>query len=868
MPTAAERNGDFSQTTQTNGTPFFIKDPLLPGACSATTGGPGCFANNVIPADRISSLGRAFLNIFPTPNFFDNSVSLRQYNFADTDIPDVYRSLDQVTLDHNFTDNDRVSVKYRHWRPNREATTGTFGINSNWNHFRSQYAQKEDAITVNYTKTLTSKLVSEISFGYRNTPEVAPVDSLPDPIAKLQREPNGFGALGSLYHTPTLNQLDLYPQLTFTGVPGMAPNVAWDARFPIDAIDLRWSLQNNMTWTAGRHLVKAGVYYEYNINSEGFSATCFSGCLDFTSTGTTAAQNPFNTNHPYANALLGYYTTYMESNTRPFRGGAQWNLEWFGQDSWKVHNNLTLELGVRFASGTPWHLLASGWKDYNPPPGERAAAYLAEAYNPSANPALYVPVCPAPATTCAATARLAKNPITGQVLPNSVALIGQLVPDSGDFYNGVIRDNDPRSNSGTFQDNPGIRAQPRLGFSWDPTGRQQTSIRGGYGITEQLFDASGSYAGTFPSMVPVRLQPTLFYGSLSDLASVPSVFSPSPVTGWTQTGGRTRMTHNFSIEVQQNVGFNTVVSAAYVANRQRGLLTTRDKNLVPEGARFDPKNVDPTSATRASLPDAFLRPIPQFTTVNERTREGLRQLRLAAGDRQPSPERRAGVRHGVHAGEDHEHDQTRSPSTSIRASGCMPTTPAIAGTSSRSRDRGTCRRAARCGTARSAAPSSTAGSSPASASGAAACRRRPPTRRPTPMAADTIGGGDPVRISLVDGCSPILSRGERSEERWFDTSCFFRTPVGSYGNSPLNNIRQPGNTNVDLSMSKTFPIGSHGHRLQFRADAYNAFRVTTRTVNVAAQYDPLGNQVNSDFGRLALPTDEARQIELSLKYSF
>ena len=248
-----------------------------PGACSATTGGPGCFANNVIPADRISSLGRAFLNLFPTPNFFDNSVSLRQYNFADTDIPDVYRSLDQVTVDHNFTDNDRVSVKYRHWRPNREATTGTFGINSNWNHFRSQYAQKEDAITVNYTKTLTSKLVNEMSFGYRNTPEVAPVDSLPDPISKLQREPNGFGALGSLYHTPTLNQLDLYPQLTFTGVPGMAPNVAWDARFPIDAIDLRWSLQNNMTWTAGRHLVKAGIYYEYNINSEGFSATCFSG---------------------------------------------------------------------------------------------------------------------------------------------------------------------------------------------------------------------------------------------------------------------------------------------------------------------------------------------------------------------------------------------------------------------------------------------------------------------------------------------------------------------------------------------------------------------------------------------------------------
>jgi len=128
--------------------------------------------------------------------------------------------------------------------------------------------------------------------------------------------------------------------------------------------------------------------------------------------------------------------------------------------------------------------------------------------------------------------------------------------------------------------------------------------------------------------------------------------------------------------------------------------------------------------------------------------------------------------------------------------------------------------------------------------------------------------GNPVRISMVAGCDPLLSRGERSEERWFDTGCFFRTPIGSYGDTPLNNVRQPGNKNLDLSISKMFPFGARGHRLQIRADAYNAFSVTTRTVNAAAQYDPLGNQVNSDFGRLALPTDEARQIELSVRFSF
>jgi len=867
MPTTAERNGDFSQTTQTNGTPFFIRDPLLSGACSPTTGGPACFPGNVIPADRINPLGRSILNLFPTPNFFDLSVSNRQYNFADTDVPKVYRSLDQVTVDHNLTDKDRVSVKYRHWRPNREATTGTFGISSNWNHFRGQYAQKEDAVTANYTKMMSARLVNETSFGFRNTPEVAPVDSMPDPIAKVQRESNGLGALGQLYDTATLNPYNLYPQLTFTGVPGMAPNMAWDARFPIDAVDRRWSLQNNLTWTAGRHLVKSGIYYEYNINSEGFSANCFSGCLDFTSNTPIAGQNPFNTNHPYANALLGYYTTYSESNTRPFRGGAQWNLEWFGQDSWKVRSNLTLELGMRFSSGTPWHLLASGWQGYDPPPGERAAAYLSEAYNPSHNPALYIPVCPAGAATCAATARLAKNPITGEVLPNSVALIGQLVPASGDFYNGVIRDNDPRSNDGTFQSNPGIRAQPRLGFAWDPTGKQQTSIRGGYGITEQLFDASGSYAGTFPSMVPVRLQPTLYYGSLSDLASVPAVFSPSPVTGWREGGGRTRRTHNFSIEVQQNVGFNTVVSAAYVGNRQRGLLTTRDLNLVPEGARFDPRNVDPTSPTRAALPDAFLRPVPQFTTVTERTREGLTNYdslqvtanhRLSGGLAFGTAYTLAKTMSMINAltvyldprDRLYSYDASdRRHILSFQGSWNVPKGSQLV-------DNGVGRavldgwQLAGVGFWRSGIPA-TVTYTTTDANGT-----------------DTIGGGDPVRISMVAGCNPLLSRGERSEERWFDTGCFFRTPIGSYGDAPLNNVRQPGNMNVDLSMSKTFPLGARGHRLQIRADAYNAFRVTTRTVNVAAQYDPLGNQVNSDFGRLALPTDEARQIELSLRFSF
>ena len=58
MPTEAERNGDFSQTRfNTAGQARFIRNPFAANStCSFNTGGPGCFANNVIPAGIDQSL--------------------------------------------------------------------------------------------------------------------------------------------------------------------------------------------------------------------------------------------------------------------------------------------------------------------------------------------------------------------------------------------------------------------------------------------------------------------------------------------------------------------------------------------------------------------------------------------------------------------------------------------------------------------------------------------------------------------------------------------------------------------------------------------------------------------------------------------
>ncbi len=81
MPTALERQGNFSQSVNPNGSAILIRDPLSGQTCSSTSAA-GCFPGNIVPASRISPIGQAMLNLFPLPNTVDPT-GARQYNFTD-----------------------------------------------------------------------------------------------------------------------------------------------------------------------------------------------------------------------------------------------------------------------------------------------------------------------------------------------------------------------------------------------------------------------------------------------------------------------------------------------------------------------------------------------------------------------------------------------------------------------------------------------------------------------------------------------------------------------------------------------------------------------------------------------------------------
>ena len=626
VPTERERRGDFSQTFGSNGQAVVVNDPL--------TGQP--FPGNVIPEARWNSNGRIFLNAFPLPNAAGGrTAGGAAFNYVNQQSVDVPKHSVVLRFDARPSSKDTVYWKAQ-WFTSDNVGLGTSGWPSGdenrWG-INSHYLYTDDGWSANWVRIITPSVVNEFNFGMRRDTEgFIPADGI---LERFSRGGTGYTA-PQLF--PDNNHIGAIPRVTnWTSVAGTPANINWLDRWGETGRDyISPSFADNLSVTRGTHSLKFGAYFERLKNSEAPGGN-WTGTFNFSNstTGgfTTAAGN---TGYAYANALIGTFNSYTEASARPFTNLELRLFQWYAQDQWKATRNLSINYGVRWGYHSPFFQ-----RD------QQGSNFDLALFNAANAPLLYVPYCrnspggiPPLGTACAAANQFAVDPrvIAGGAVPTASQLLNRnlvraYIPGTGSATNGLAVGTDPNTPKG-YRTTKSIDWEPRVGFAWDIFGKGETVLRAMAGIYHSPRVGGGTTGGNLVNNPPVQRTVTFNNDSINNLPTLFSLFDPGQqslfptAVNAVEVQSHTPSIYNFSLGVQQDIGFGTVLEASYVGSFARHLGQRRNINAVPDFARFvdctlsaqfnvpcNPQNRDPFNAT-AARSDDFLRPFRGYTDIN------------------------------------------------------------------------------------------------------------------------------------------------------------------------------------------------------------------------------------------------------------
>jgi hypothetical protein len=297
------------------------------------------------------------------------------------------------------------------------------------------------------------------------------------------------------------------------------------------------AITDNLTYIHDVHAVKAGVSYIRNRKDQN-GRSVYDGSVAFN----TSSPNNNTTGYALADAALGNFQTYTEAGSDPTGFFRFTQLDAYVQDSWRVSSRLSIELGVRYSYFTPIYTQAN-------------------------NIANFVPWMYNPAQAVTVTAG------------------GQIVPGSGNPYNGLVRAGNgvPASDAGRVAGansaltlsipagaprglyNPANLLMPRFSFAWNPFGSGRTAVRGGFGAFHDRTQGNMIFSQTL--VPPYAFQSQFQSGNLGNPSGgAAAAAAPMGSISSIDPNLKVPLVYNYNLGIQRELPAGLFLDVAYAGN--------------------------------------------------------------------------------------------------------------------------------------------------------------------------------------------------------------------------------------------------------------------------------------------------------------
>jgi hypothetical protein len=828
MPTALERAGNFSQTTDSNGKPIVIYDPsttqLDPTAPAGTTRYIRTpFPGNVIPG-VLNPIATNLLSYYPMPNQPGVGKSETNNYFSNAPGTNNNNSID-LRLDQRISDRQLIYAHVDYFSNNI--------IQNNYYGNELAAVNSNDRIPGfnvmgHHTWSLSPTLVFDHHFSWAHSES-----NRTDPTTITA---SGLGFPAGV--APGITGL-ITPQLSMTRESALGNN--YPIEFNASSV---WQYAGDLTWIKKTHTFKFGYDLRlYPVQLWDPQQLYINATQNFTG-GPNPNAAVSDSGSGVADLLLG--DAQVQSGYAPLTSSRHYYAGFYAQDAWRATRRLTLTYGLRMG-------YESGDVE-----AQNQLNYL-DLTSPS-------PVGAVPG------------------LPKLVGGVG--IPG----LNGT---------SNMLQMPRGMHPDPRVGLAYALDSK--TVIHTGFGIFHHPLAAWEQY----PNALGTTRESTSIDAQANNVTPLANLSNPFPsglplpygnaaglAIGLGQNVAGPLRTQdipyqaNWSFDVQRQLPFNLVVTAAYVGNAGVHLMTPIQLNQIPDadlalGSKlisvvsnpFYGIITDPSSTL--SLPtvqyNQLLRPFPQYLnfkainvgaghssyqsgqlTVEKRLSQGLSLLlgytRSKAIDNVGEMTSVAGTRNGFQddycfSCDRSLSDQNQPYAMRLAVRYELPFGPGKA-------------------MFNDGVPAKVFGGWALGAFYTLDAGR--PVAVSSPNNSSSLGGGTGMRPDAT-GVPAALPGGPQICDScsYFNTAAFTQTPQFAFGNVSryLPDVNNPTSYDVDTSLEKSTYIRESVH-LTFRAELFNA-------LNTVIFSGPTTSVTSSTFGKIILSqANTPRQVQFSLRLSF